>query len=333
MSWWLLLALLALPGVASAHGFRPGRLDLRERDAGRYEVSLKIPRGGEAGEDGLEPLRLVLPPRCVREGEVTRVELGLSVVERYRVRCGPEGLGGATVRFEGLDDRGTDMLVRFVRRGGASRTVVVRPDAPWVALPGGPGERWRTARSYLGLGVEHLLTGADHLLFLLGLLWLVDGLRALVKTVTAFTVGHSITLALASLGLLRLRPEPVEACIALSIVLLAVELSRPRDSPPTLTRRAPWLVAGGFGLVHGLGFAGALREVGLPEAELPLALVSFNVGLELAQVAMVLLATALGAVVAKRAPKVVAPSRLLAVYALGAVACFWCLERTGRLVG
>jgi hypothetical protein len=206
------------------------------------------------------------------------------------------------------------------------------PDAPAVVVEAAPGA-WEVAGTYLALGVEHIALGIDHLLFVLGLLWVVEGARRLVATITAFTVAHSVTLAASALGWVRLAQQPVEAAIALSIVFVAGEIAHARQGRPGLAHRAPWLVAGAFGLLHGFGFAGALREVGLPENAIPLALACFNVGVELGQLAAIALALGLAALARRaRLPRPPWAWRVPA-YAIGSLAAFWTFERIAAFWG
>jgi hydrogenase/urease accessory protein HupE len=214
---------------------------------------------------------------------------------------------------------------------GRSFRRVLTADQPSFLVPG-VESKLGVVRGYTRLGVEHILTGWDHLLFVLGLVLLVGRGRTLLWTITAFTVGHSITLALASLGIVRVPQGPMEAAIAFSIYLLAVELVRSRAGQTSVVQRAPWLVAGPFGLLHGLGFAGALAEVGLPQGEIPLALFAFNVGIELGQLAFV--AVVLVAMVALRRLPVRWPrwAPALPAYGIGSLAIYWFVERLTREV-
>ena len=193
------------------------------------------------------------------------------------------GLSGGTIRIAGLSATLTDVLVRLERLEGTTQVTRLAPAMPSFVVEAAPS-RMEIVRTYLGLGVEHILTGVDHLLFVLGLLLLVRGFGRLVKTVSAFTIAHSVTLALATLGFVHVPSPPVEAVIALSIVFVAKEILRSRgrsaSTQPSLTERQPWLVAFSFGLLHGLGFAGGLSEVGLPEGHIPLALLLFSIGVE-----------------------------------------------------
>jgi hydrogenase/urease accessory protein HupE len=220
----------------------------------------------------------------------------------------------------------TDALVRVQFADGTQWTERLTPAEPAAVVPLRESA-FAVARVYLVLGVEHILLGIDHLLFVLALLLVTRGTCMLVKTVTAFTVAHSITLGLATLGLVRVPTAPVEAVIALSIVFVAAEIVRSRSGRPGITARMPWLVAFMFGLLHGFGFAGALGEVGLPEAEIPVALLTFNLGVEAGQVLFI--ALVLGSVAALRAIQVHVPAwgQRAVPYAIGSLATFWVIQR------
>lgn len=329
----LLLALIAAPTVARAHGFSPAYLELRERADGRVEVLWKVPLAGEGGVEGREPVSVRLPRACREVARREPASVPGAVIDRYAVDCGPGGIGGATVTLVSPEGRGCDVMVSLRFASGQRYTGLLRAGAASLELPRSTGgSAWRVARSYLGEGVKHIATGADHLLFVLGLLLLVRGVGALIRTVTAFTVGHSVTLALATLGVVRMPSAPVEAVIALSILLLAVELSREGDGE-TLTRRAPWLVAGGFGLLHGFGFAGALMEAGLPARNVPLALLFFNVGVELGQVVFVAFALAALAAVKRLSRDRSDTVRSALTYGIGAASTYLFLSRFAVVAG
>jgi hydrogenase/urease accessory protein HupE len=236
------------------------------------------------------------------------------------VRCGTEGLKG-TLAIDGVGTRYSAALVKVVWLDGQSHVYTLTAAQPSVQLYGSADDRRggaEVARAYLVLGVQHILSGVDHLLFVVGLLFLVGFRRRLIGTITAFTLAHSVTLACSALGWLTLRPAPVEAMIALSIVLVAGEALRERD---TLARRIPALVSFLFGLVHGLGFAGALKSIGLPQRHLPLALLTFNLGVELGQLMTVLAAYAIVRLPISR--RVLERGRTPALYAIGVVAAYW----------
>jgi hypothetical protein len=250
-----------------------------------------------------------------------------AAVRFLRIDCGAAGLGGATIAVDGLAGRAAEGLVRVAWADGRTASGVLRPGGDAFVVPGDPGgSRAAVAGGYLRLGMAHILAGADHLAFLAGLLLLVGGWRALVATVTAFTLAHSLTLAAATLAVVAPPSAPVEALIAASILLVAAELARPPGAPPTLARRRPWLVAFAFGLLHGLGFAGALAEAGLPRDHLPLALLAFNLGVEAGQLAFV--AACLPALaLARRVGAGRAWVRLGPAYVLGSLAAAWLLDR------
>jgi hydrogenase/urease accessory protein HupE len=317
------LLLLLGAGPAASHPLAPSLLDLREKAPGRIAVLWRRPQLMPVGADP-EP---VLPPACRTVAPPAEVSQGDALVTRWTVDCGPAGLTGASVAVSGLAEAGSDVLFRVTRADGRSLRTVLRPDAPSFTLPAAQSPAG-VAAGYLTLGIEHLLTGPDHLAFVLGLVLLVGGRRRLLGTITAFTLGHSVTLSLAALGFVRLPPAPIEAAIALSILVLAVELARER---PTVLGRRPWLMAAGFGLLHGLGFAGALAQVGLPVEEIPLALLSFNVGIELGQIAFVLAILGLGAALRPLLRRLPAWSAAVPTYVIGTLAAFWMFERLASL--
>ena len=320
-----LLFLLAMPALAAAHALDPALLDVREAPGGVAEVLWRTSSTRAAGAQ-VDP---VLPPTCRVVRPPVATEADGAVTVRWAVDCGAAGWVGQRVAVDGLGGAGTDALVRIALADGRIVQRVVRAAEPALVVPARPRAR-TVAADYGRLGVGHILGGLDHLLFVLGLVLLVGPGRRLVATVTAFTLGHSITLTLAALDLARVPARPMEVLIAVSVLLLAIELARPAATPPRLGR-VPWLMALGFGLVHGLGFAGALREIGLPAGDVPLALASFNVGVELGQIAFV------GAVLgAGGLARFVGPpprwGRLVPVYAMGTLAAFWCFERIAVLM-
>jgi len=312
--------------AASADELRPGYLELRQQDAETWDVFWKVPAPGGQLRPNID---VVFPADTVHLSEPRGAFHAGAYSERWRLRH-PGGLIGQTVRIDGLPTDVTDMLVRVQRADGTSQVTRLLPSDPAfvVAASTGAGE---VARTYLALGVEHILLGIDHLLFVLALLLIVKGAGRVVATVTAFTIAHSITLAAATLGLVRVPGPPVEAVIALSIVFVAAEIVHGVRGRPGLTARWPWLVAFIFGLLHGFGFAGALGEIGLPPNAIPLALFFFNVGVELGQ----LLFVAAFAVTARLMARVrMAWPRwieLAPAYAIGSVAMFWVLQRVAAL--
>jgi hydrogenase/urease accessory protein HupE len=306
---------------AGAHEVRPGYLDLTETSANLFEMTWKVPALG-AFHLAMEPR---FPDFCHIAGEPIAMETEGAFLEHGQLRC-ERGLGGSTIEIRGLDATVTNVLVRVAFAEGTVQTALLSPRAPGftVAVKPSPLQVFGT---YLQLGVEHILTGVDHLLFVLCLILLVRSVRKLLATVTAFTVAHSITLAAATLGLVNVPAAPVEASIALSIVFLASELLRAPTVRSDVTRSYPWLVAFSFGLLHGLGFAGALAEIGLPHGEIPLALFSFNVGVELGQLAFIAVVILLSYVARRLVQGVPNWAPRAAAYAIGCTAAYWVFER------
>ena len=377
-----LLAAAALPAALAAHEVRPAYLELTEVSAGRFEVLWKQPVLADA-EPGLVrrlPLRPAFPAHCREAGRALPELTAAALLERWTIDCGDAGLANAPIEIAGLPRTLTDVLLRVRFADGAAVDHLLRPEAPRVAVSPEAGGGMAVP-AYLRLGVEHLLFGFDHILFVVGLMFLVRRPLQLVQVVTAFTAAHSITLALSTLGVVTLSQRPVEAVIALSILYLAVELARgagravgadgasgfngasaahgasrahgtsgddasgddasgddatsgagrPGDQRSPLAR-SPWAIAFGFGLLHGFGFAGALADIGLPEQARAMALLLFNVGVEIGQLMIVgvLLALLYGLRV-RRAPLpavvVQAP-----IYVMGTVSAWWFLERVLSMV-
>jgi len=317
-------------GSAQSHVFAPALLELRElgEQFGQHVTAVrwKQPRVRATGSL-LEP---VFPADCV-PGEPQSVIEGTGIVSTWTLEC-PRTLVGERIAVEGVAGSGADVVLRVTLEDGRTLTQILKADQPEFLVP----ERQtalHVAVDYSRVGIEHILSGWDHLLFVLGLVLLVGWGRMLLWTVTAFTLGHSVTLALAVLGFVKFPPRPIEALIAFSIYLLAIELARRQIDRKTLMDRVPWVVAGGFGLLHGLGFAGALQQVGLPEGEIPLALFAFNVGIELGQLAFVALVLVTWAAV--RAVPFEWPrwaSRVPA-YGIGTLAAYWFFERAADTLG
>jgi hydrogenase/urease accessory protein HupE len=274
------------------------------------------------------PVVLRLPDDVHDVVERGAQELSDSLVERRVIDAGPRGLTGNRIEFVGLQATITDVLVRVQLLDGTHSTTLVRPSKPWVDIVTSQGPL-AVAAAYLSHGVEHILFGFDHLLFVLALILIVPSWRVLLWTITAFTLAHSITLSLATLGVVHIPGPPVEATIALSIILLACEIVRLGRGEPSLTARWPWVVAFIFGLLHGFGFAAALIDIGLPQNDIPLALFSFNVGVEVGQLLFIGVVLSLMSCVRRiHVPPLVerrAPTG--AAYAIGITAAFWFIER------
>ena len=344
----MLLFLCLVAGSATAHRLSPAFFGLSEIEPNTFQVQWKVSISGGLA-DAMQPQ---VPAGCEVVGAVRTYAVEDARVDHGRISC-DEPLPGKFVEVNGLAATQTDVLLRVDYLDGSSFTHRLVPESPNVVIPEEAGAL-DVAATYLVLGVEHILLGIDHLLFVFALLLLVRGLGRLVVTVTAFTVAHSITLGAATLGFVNVPIAPVEAAIALSIVFVAMELARggaadaggsataaagPGAHPApgsgtgaSLTTRFPWIVAFTFGLLHGFGFAGALSEVGLPQTAIPLALLFFNVGVELGQLVFIAAVLVLGWGLRYLAVPIPRFSARLSAYAIGSVAAFWVFERTASVI-
>ncbi|NDR55409.1 HupE/UreJ family protein [Aliiruegeria sabulilitoris] len=323
-----LFLLMASLGTASAHALEPGYLDLRQLTPESWQVFWRKPdvNGAPMAIDA------TLPETCTPATGGEAKSDGYAWITAWVANC-PDGIGGGEVRIPGLQLQRTDVLLRLQPLEMPATTARLTPNAPAYTVPetlsGGA-----VFLSYLGLGFEHILEGWDHLLFVFALLVLIRDPWRLVGAITAFTLAHSITLALAALGHVSVPGPPVEACIALSIVFLAVEILKHEDGAARLSERAPWIVSFSFGLLHGLGFAGALIEIGLPTGDIPIALLAFNVGVELGQLAFVggvmacfVLLRAVWPGLVRAFRKAHSTGISVLGYSIGGVATFWLVER------
>ena len=320
------LALACAP-AALAHEARPGFLELRETGPETYALLWKKPSGGEV-EIQIAP---VVPEGC-RLATSDRQPLSPgAVIVRGTLTCAG-GLAGKTIEIAGLPATITDVLVRLHHADGRLESHLLRPATPSVTL-GGVTTAGERSLGYVQMGVQHILLGVDHLLFVLGLLLIVSDRWMLVKTITSFTLAHSLTLAIATLGYASAPLPPLNAAIALSILFLGPEVARRWRGQTSFTIRHPWVVAFAFGLLHGFGFASGLSAMGLPQAEIPLALLLFNVGVEIGQVAFVLLVVLLERsfhLLEVRWPRLL---ERLPGYAVGTLGAFWAIQRTLVLLG
>jgi len=331
MRWWfrpralIVVLLLAMPMLAQAHQIRPGLLQMHETAPDRFEVLWRVPvlRGR------VPAMTPRFPAQCAETGTRTVDRDSVRAETRLSLAC-DGGLNGEPITIEGLQRLRTDVLVRLDYLNGGSETHRATPKERVVTITG-PRGLGEVAVAYLMLGIEHILQGIDHLLFVTALLLLVDGWRRLLATITAFTIAHTITLAGATLGLVSAPPALIEALITLSIVFVAGEVVHKFQGKPTMASRRPWLVAMAFGLLHGFGFAGALREIGLPPEAIPTALLFFNVGVEIGQLlfvsTLVLLAKGV-ALLVRRMPAIWRPA---VAYWIGIVAAFWTVERVAAI--
>ena len=321
-----LLVILLVAPLAHAHEARPGYLEIKETARNQFSVLWRTPI-----QAGMRlPIALSIPDVLnLKSPEVE--ELTDSLVERRWIDAGPKGLAGKRIEFVGLELTITDVLARVEMIDGRKWTMIARPSQPWVEI--GASQTWlEVAGNYVVEGIRHILFGADHLLFVLGLLLIVKDRWMLLKTVSAFTVAHSITLAIATFGYAEVPVLPLNAAIALSILFLGPEIVRSWRGETSFTLNHPWVVAFAFGLLHGFGFASALTSAGLPRAELPLALVSFNVGVELGQLGFVGLILALESsfrVLEVQWPRWV---QILPAYTVGSLGAFWTVQRLVMLL-
>ena len=314
-----LLLLLVVASTVQAHEVRPAYLRIQQDAAERYDILWRVPARGEMRLG----IYVGLPEHCRDMGEKLAWQEAGTHIEHWVVDC-PGGLVGHRIEILGLTATVIDALARFERQDGTTQVERLTPASPSFELRESEsiGE---VIATYTTLGVEHILLGIDHLLFVLALLLLVPGRRMLVWTITSFTLAHSLTLAAATMGWVHVPQAPVEAVIALSILFVAMEIVHWKQGRPGITRRWPWLVAFTFGLLHGFGFAGALSEIGLPEHAIPMALLFFNVGVELGQLAFIGAVLVCWAILGRfswpnwawRVP----------VYMIGSLAAFWTIER------
>lgn len=326
LTLWLILLVAS---SADAHEIRPAYLKITSGETtGNYDIVWKQPILDKK-KLKIDP---VLPPACERTGGGPGEVTGTALIQRWRVACGSEGLEGATITIAGLERTMVDVFVELVDADGASRTHVVKPSTPSFVVGDKTTQSSAGVASYFRLGVEHLLSGFDHILFIIGLVLLVRTPMALVKVVTSFTLAHSLTLGLATFGLVSLPQSVVEVVIALSIVFLGVELVRKDRTSASLLMLYPWAITFVFGLLHGFGFAGALAETGLPQGTAALALLLFNLGVEVGQ--LIIVALVLGFIAAARfLPGEVSQTleirvRLVPAYCIGSLAGYWFIERS-----
>lgn len=321
--WAALLLLTCMAWTVHADVFRPAYLEIRETATDQYEVLWKVPAQGTARLAA----NVRFPEGTTQVSEPVAIFTDGAYLQRSRIRR-EGGLSGQIVRIEGVAAGVTDVIARIERLDGSSQLERLLPERPEFVVKG-PTRAVEVARSYLVLGIGHILNGMDHLLFVFALLLVVHGGRRIFFTITAFTIAHSITLVSATLGWIVLPGPPVEATVALSIAFVAAEIVSGLREHPGLTARAPWVVAFAFGLLHGLGFASALAQIGLPHNAIPLALLMFNVGVEAGQLLFVAAVVPLLLVIGRVAARWPGWTRYLPPYAIGTVAMFWVIERMG----
>lgn len=319
---------LTLASPVFAHESQPGTLEIRQKELDRYDVTFKAPI--YYGKP--HPARLLLPKNWQNIVSPTQSRMTNAIVFKHIIKTGKKSIEGDIVHFPGLESTITDIFVRLTRLDGTMMTAIVRPTKTYVELRG--KRSWlATAGEYTTLGFHHILLGVDHLLFVLGLLLIVQGRMMLFKTITAFTLAHSMTLGLATLGFASVPLAPLNAAVALSILFLGPEIVRSWRGETSLTIKYPWVVSFMFGLLHGFGFASGLSTTGMPSAELPWALLFFNVGVELGQLAFVFLVLML--IRSFHILEIHWPrwTQRLPGYAVGSLGAFWTIQRTLILLG
>ena len=319
--FWIAVLLFCFSTAAQADELRPGYLEFTQMTASDWRLVWKAPiRSGLTADT--QP---ILPMGCKVEGSPTREAGLLAVVTMSNVHC-TGAVAGQAIGLSNFGVSQTDVLVRIAPLNRPVQALRLTADNPTAIIKAKP-ERWQVAQTYFIIGIDHILFGYDHLLFVVLLVLLLSGFWTIAKAVTAFTLGHSITLVGTTLGIMGLPQRPVEAVIALSIVFLAVECAKKHDGEQRLSQRIPWVVALLFGLLHGFGFARALREVGLPETDVPIALLTFNLGVEAGQLAIVAATLALVALIDRTRPQWLAPAVKAASYGAGSMASFWLIGR------
>jgi hypothetical protein len=320
MRIWLLLIVALFSSAVSAHRFAPSLLEIRQLSENSFNATWKTP----IQKVSAVPMEPVFPADCEITSTSPWIQEGTGVLMQMDLSC-TDGLVGKTLSVSGLGDNQSSALLRLYLTQDIFHQAVFTAAEPRFVVPV-EGTAGSVTRDYIELGAEHIWEGPDHLLFVMGLLFLVGWNRRLVLTVTAFTVGHSITLAMVTLGVFEYPVALVEFMIALSIYVLAVELAR-EDGGGALWRQ-PWWLAAGFGLLHGMGFAGALAETGLPQSNVPLALLAFNIGIELGQLAFIALLVVLFVAGARLAGgSRMAALRPVPIFVLGGLSAMWCIER------
>jgi hydrogenase/urease accessory protein HupE len=324
---WALLMVFSTSALR-AHESRPAYFEVKQTTTGQYSFLWRTPL--------LSGMRLAVTPEFPRDVRQLKTPVSQetidSVVTRYWIEAGPSGLSGKRIEFPGLQGTITDVLVRVELLDGRSWTAIVHPSQPWVEITAAQTGA-EVVVTFIVQGIRHILFGADHILFVLGLLLIVKNRWMLLKTITAFTVAHSITLAVATLGFAEAPILPLNAAIALSILFLGPEIVRSWRGETSFTIRNPWVVAFAFGLLHGFGFASALTSAGLPRTELPIALLSFNLGVEIGQlsfVALVLLLERAFRILEVRWPRW---AEALPGYTVGSLGAFWTVQRVAIMFG
>jgi hydrogenase/urease accessory protein HupE len=316
-----MLCIFWMVSSAAAHEVRPAFLEIIETAPDRYAITWKVPARGE----NRLAVYVRLPTNCRQENEPAGVFIDAAYISRWQAAC-DGGLAGQVISIDGLSATYTDALAKIVNLDGTAQTSRISPDFPDLTVAEAPTPL-DTARTYFQLGVEHIMMGVDHLLFVFALLLLIRNTRALLLTITSFTVAHSITLGFSALDMASVPQPPVEALIALSIMFVASEILRAGRGRVDLSSRYPWLISFIFGLLHGFGFGGALREIGLPQKDVPLALLSFNLGVEAGQVLFVAIVILAAAGIRLLPAFNMGRVRVCLAYLIGTLSAFWFVQR------
>lgn len=317
-----LLILLFFGSSAHADELRPGYMEFTQKSATQWVLVWKLPMQG-----GFTPLTTPhLPKGCKPINLPQRDIANAAVTTRSNVECKAE-VAGQSIGLDGMETAQSDVLVRVAPLGRPVQALRLTPSNPRVAIQE-KANRWQVAHTYFITGIDHILFGYDHLFFVVSLVFLLSGFWTIAKAVTAFTIAHSLTLVGTTLGWIGLPQQPVESVIALSILFLAVEIIKRKPGKMRLSERVPWVVAFGFGLLHGFGFAGALKEIGLPEQDISVALFTFNLGVEVGQIMIVALTLILLEALRRISEAVQTTVIKFATYAIGITASYWFMERT-----
>lgn len=317
-----LLLFILFANISFADEIRPSYLQMKETAPNIFKTLWKVPSQG----DKKLGINVELPPNC-KDRRNSNVELlNNAYIERWIVSCNG-GLLNQKISINGLNATSTDVLLHLEFANGRAESAHLTPTNSTYLVPA-QHSTLQIASTYTWLGIEHILIGIDHLLFVFTLLLIVQNWRRLVMTITAFTIAHSITLAASTLSFVHVPQQPVEALIALSILFLAMEYIRGQQGKIGAVARWPWMIAFIFGLLHGFGFAGALAEVGLPNGSIPLALVFFNIGVELGQLLFIVAVLSLGLMLEHlKRPKILIYVKSVAIYVIGSLSAFWLIER------
>jgi len=315
-------ALLCLSHLCFADEIRPGYLELKENSPAVFSVLWKVPAKGAKKLS----LQAQLPANCINKTKPVVQLINAAYIQRWITVC-DGGLLKQTISVAGLETISTDVLLRLDFLDGTSQSVQLTPAQTTYQIPQ-TASSLQVATTYTKFGIEHIILGTDHLLFVFALLLIVNNTRRLLLTITAFTLAHSITLGAATLGFIHVPQQPVEAVIALSILFLAMEIVHQKRGRPGYTARWPWMIAFIFGLLHGFGFAGALSEIGLPQQAIPIALIFFNIGVEVGQLIFVLTVVILTWFLHQlNQQKFLSRAETIVVYSIGGISSFWLIDR------